>query len=317
MPKKNRKTKKKSAVLLNTEINIVDEGQSSLDVSDVIRKEKEIEARKAENPVIEIGVEVEAEETDEAEVVNAEANNFSVTEVASLRKVNSLAVAGRQGSINSNFSFFSDNNLTEKAELEDFDDHWNNENREITEAEYMMTVTERTTSSVTMETILSSETSQYPGDGNQVSSLRIEELLDSDLDEDQNSSTLQNTKDEDFLDDLKTEILDGDKIEDQGRRLKSTISWDNLVIKREMKIEFQNSTEADKTEPGEDKLSWKERLERMLEDKTALTEESLAGYFPHQNIFLHQEDGFGFISEQPTLSMTISREKPFNGKKKV
>ena len=60
MPKKNRKTKKKSAVLLPTEINIVDEGQSSLDVSDVIRKEKEIEARKAENPpVIEIGVEAE------------------------------------------------------------------------------------------------------------------------------------------------------------------------------------------------------------------------------------------------------------------
>ena len=121
MPKKNRKTKKKSAVLLNTEINIVDEGQSSLDVSDVIRKEKEIEARKAENPVIEIGVEAGEIE----EVVNAEANNFSVTEVASLRKVNSLAVAGRQGSINSNFSFFSDNNLTEKADLEDFDEHWN------------------------------------------------------------------------------------------------------------------------------------------------------------------------------------------------
>ena len=316
MPKKNRKTKKKSSVVLNTEINIVDEGQSSLDVSDVIRKEKDIEARKAENPVIEIGVEVEAEETEETEVVNAEANNFSVTEVASLRKANSLAVSGRQGSINSNFSFFSDNNLTEKAELEDFDDHWNTENREITEAEYMMTVTERTTGSLTMETILSSET--YPGDGNQVSSLRIEELLDSDLDEDhQNSSTLQITKDEDFLEDLKTEILDGDKIEDQGRRLKSTISWDNLVIKREMKIEFKNSTEADKTEPGEDKLSWKERLERMLEDKTALTEESLTGYFPHHNIFLHQEDGFGFVSDQPTLSMTISREKPFNGKKKV
>ena len=104
MPKKNRKTKKKSSVVLNTEINIVDEGQSSLDVSDVIRREKEIEAKKAENPVIEIGVEAE----EPGEVLNVEANNFSVTEVASLRKVDSLAVAGRQGSINSNFSFFSE-----------------------------------------------------------------------------------------------------------------------------------------------------------------------------------------------------------------
>ena len=311
MPKKNRKTKKKSAVLLNTEINIVDEGQSSLDVSDVIRKEKEIEARKAENPVIEIGVETgEAEEA--AEVVNAEANNFSVTEVASLRKVNSLAVAGRQGSINSNFSFFSDNNLTEKADLEDFDEHWNTENSSLL-------VTENVTEYVTVtETIVSSQTSAYTGDVTQESSLRIEELLDSDPDEDyQKSSTLQMTKEEDFLEDLKTEIIDGDKKEDgsdMDRRLKSTVSWDNLVIKREIKIGLQDS--ADKTEPGEDK-SWRERLERMLEHNTALTEDSLNHYFPGQNTFLHQEDGFGFVSDKPTLSMTISGKEPFFGNEKV
>ena len=51
MPKKNKKTKKKSAVLLHTEINIVEEGQSSLDVSDVVRQQTQAQA---ETPVIEI-----------------------------------------------------------------------------------------------------------------------------------------------------------------------------------------------------------------------------------------------------------------------
>ena len=300
MPKKNRKTKKKSAVLLPTEINIVDEGQSSLDVSDVIRKEKEIEARRSDNPVIEIGLEAEEAE----EVLNAEANNFSVTEVASLRKVDSLAVAGRQGSINSNFSFFSDNNLTEKAELEDFDEHWNTENTSLSQnlTEYTASLTERTT-------ILSSQTSHYTGDVSQVSSLRIEELHDSDLGEDD-----QMKKDEDFLEDLKTEILEGDKKEDpeMNRSLKSKVSWDSLVIKREIKIGLEDSVE-----PGENHKSWKERLQRMMEEKTALTEDCLTYYFPDQNIFLHKEDGFGFVSDKPTLSMTISRKDPFKGNKKV
>ena len=55
MPKKNRKTKKKSAVLLHTEINIVEEGQSSLDVSDVVRQQTQAQA---ETPVIEIQEEI-------------------------------------------------------------------------------------------------------------------------------------------------------------------------------------------------------------------------------------------------------------------
>ena len=299
MPKKNRKTKKKSSVVLNTEINIVDEGQSSLDVSDVTRREKEIEARKAENPVIEIGVEAE----ESGEVLNVEANNFSLTEVASLRKVDSLAVAGRQGSINSNFSFFSDNNLTEKAELEDFDEHWNTENTSLpireNVTEYVISYKESTTTSAS--------TNAIPG-----SALRIEELADSDLDEGyQNSSTLQMRKDEDFLEDLKTEILEGDKVEvnETDRRLKSKVSWESLVIKREITIGLQDSEV--------DVKSWREKLQKMLKDKRALTEDYLSYSFPGKNIFVHQEDGFGFVSDKPTLSMTISRNKPFTGKKKV
>ena len=99
MPKKNKKTKKKSAVLVNTEIKIVDEGQSSLDVSDVVRKQKQEEAETpdiTDNPVIQIGIEAKESESESSWVGNTEANNFSVTEVTDMRRVDSLAVAGRQ-----------------------------------------------------------------------------------------------------------------------------------------------------------------------------------------------------------------------------
>ena len=123
-------------------------------------------------------------------------------------------------------------------------------------------------------------------------------------------------KDEDFLEDLKTEILEGDKVEvnEKDRRLKSKVSWESLVIKREITIGLQDSeVGAENTDPEERR----ERLQKMLEDKRALTEDSLSCCFPGQNIFVHPEEGFGFVSDKPTLSMTISRSKPFHGETKV
>ena len=309
MPKKNRKNKKKSTVVLNTEINIVDEGQSSLDVSDVVRKQKE-ESAKSDNPVIEI-----RDEAPDNEVRNAEANNFSVSEVTSLRKFDSLAVSGRQESINSNFSFFSDNNLTEKDNLEDFEDErWNLARETVTHREIV----------TTQERFYAQSADITDG-----AELKIEEMLDSEVEEgvqivESVSPEMSSEEDNNFLGNLRTEILEESKSdpdeateEDQTtrRRSKSKLSWDNLVFKREIKIGFQASRES--REAGITHGSLRERLELMFENKISLTEETLSANFPAGEYFFDQEECFGFVSPVKSLTMQVPRGDPFQDRDKV
>ena len=109
MPKKGKKTKKKSTVVVKPEINIVEEGESSFDVTDVVRQKKAAAdaAQASFQPVqlpLEIGIESAEEITDANNVVlNKEANNFSIHEVTDMRTLNSLSVMRKQDSINSNF----------------------------------------------------------------------------------------------------------------------------------------------------------------------------------------------------------------------
>ena len=130
MPKKGKKTKKKSTVVVKPEINIVEEGESSFDVTDVVRQKKAAAAaaQASSQPPqlpLEIGIESAEEITDANNVLNNEANNFSIHEVTNMRTLNSLSVMRKQDSINSNFSYFSDNNLTARDDLEDIeDDHF-------------------------------------------------------------------------------------------------------------------------------------------------------------------------------------------------
>ena len=307
MPKKNRKNKKKSTVVLNTEINIVDEGQSSLDVSDVVRKQKEDDSAKPENPVIEI-----RDEAPDNEVRNAEANNFSVSEVTSLRKFDSLAVSGRQESINSNFSFFSDNNLTEKDNLEDFEDErWNLAKEAVTHQEIVTTQTRFYAQSADIT------------DGPE---LKIEEMLDSEMEEgvqivESVSPEMSSEEDNNFLGNLRTEILEESKsdpdeaTEDEQRttrRSKSKLSWDNLVFKREIKIGFQAEREVGITDS-----SLRERLELMFENKISLNEETLRAYFPAGEYFFDQEECFGFVSPVKSLTLHVPRGDPFQDRDKV
>merc|ERR1712079_137048 len=126
MPKKGKKTKKKSTVVVKPEINIVEEGESSFDVTDVVRQKKAAAAALASSQPpqlpLEIGIESAEEITDAKNVLNNEANNFSIHEVTDMRTLDSLSVMRKQDSINSNFSYFSDNNLTARDDLEDIED---------------------------------------------------------------------------------------------------------------------------------------------------------------------------------------------------
>ena len=120
MPKKGKKGKKKSVVVINPEITIVDEGESSLDVEDAVRQKK---IALQTQPSIEIAPEAQESRSESVESANAEMNSFTISEVTSMRKFDTLGVIGKKDSINSNFSFFSDNNLTATADLEEVEDH--------------------------------------------------------------------------------------------------------------------------------------------------------------------------------------------------
>ena len=120
MPKKGKKGKKKSVVVINPEITIVDEGESSLDVEDAIRQ-KNIALHT--QPSIEIASEAQESRSVSVDSANAEMNSFTISEVTSMRKFDTLGVIGKKDSINSNFSFFSDNNLTATADLEKVEAH--------------------------------------------------------------------------------------------------------------------------------------------------------------------------------------------------
>ena len=238
---------------------------------------------------------------------NAEANHFSVSEVSELRKFDSLAVSGRQESVNSNFSFFSDNNLTEKDDLEDFDEHWSLHREDVTQLER----------SVSTERSFHAQISDAP-DG---SSHLIEELLESHLDEEEPKSSFISTVESIVLEDGSEEDnnflgnLEESKRDSEDGRSNSKLSWDNLVLKREINIGFQESNEV--KESGESNSIWSEGFESLFEEgKIALTEENLSNFFPAANIFLGPDDSCGLVSPGKS-TVRVAREDPFKGEDKV
>ena len=76
MPKKGKKGKKKSVVVINPEITIVDEGESSLDVEDAIRQ-KNIALHT--QPSIEIASEAQESRSVSVDSANAEMNSFTIS----------------------------------------------------------------------------------------------------------------------------------------------------------------------------------------------------------------------------------------------
>ena len=293
MPKRGKKGKKKS-VVVNPEIKIVDEGQSSFAVEDAIRQKT---ASVRSQPPIEKASEAEESSNFPVEGENADMNSFTISEVTSMRKFDTLGVIGKKDSINSNFSFFSDNNLTATADLEEVEAH----HFEETKITFSHFAESRSTNLQSLKSF----------DGTETESLKIDEFEDKDQQngsnnllmlpqdfsmsfreenkniewheaeteritdkEDQTDSFLMELereisadsneteeKDEassfssiemdtgendNILNDIKTETIEDKSTNSQTiLERKTKVGWDNIQIKREIKIGFKEPVPGD------------------------------------------------------------------------
>ena len=326
MTKRGRRGKKKPSTVLKPEINIVDEGESSFDVSEVTRQKKAAAAaaKAVSLPSVEVGVEA-VEENVTKSVTVTEANNFTIKEVTAMRKFDSLSVIGKQESINSNFSFFSDNNLTEREDLEDIDQYHHHFVQKDTN--FHSYVSEETTfnSSVNQADIVLKDVSLEEQD------LQIEELEDEDLSAEKTKGAVafsKDTKEENvkvleietsssessesasevsikeleenekidwssseierftdqtgeadaFLQELHEEINKTEKEVTIKEKKTSKLGWDNLIFKKEIKLEFKASPTPEGL--SDQSASWRSKFENILKVERELNEETLSFHFP-------------------------------------
>lgn len=313
MPKKGKKGKKKSVVVITPEITIVDEGESSLDVEDAIRQKK---IALQTQPSIEIASEAQESRSVSMESANAEMNNFTISEVTSMKKFDTLGVIGKKNSINSNFSFFSDNNLTATADLEEVEAHHfeetkitfrhfaesratnlqslesfdEEENLKIEELEeqkiqnrgtnLLMPPQDDTIHIEREENIewTESERERITGQEDQTDSflMEIEKEVSEDSDQTevnrseesrfQSFSSMESGEKDKFLNEIKKEMFG------ENSQRKTIISWNNIQIKREIKLGFK--------EP----MSDGQRKEKILIRTTELKENLIK----HLENYLHQ-----------------------------
>ena len=328
MTKRGRRGKKKPSTVLKPEINIVDEGESSFDVSEVTRQKKAAAAaaKAVSLPSVEVGVEaVEEFENVTKSVTVTEANNFTIKEVTAMRKFDSLSVIGKQESINSNFSFFSDNNLTEREDLEDIDQYHHHFVQKDTKFH----------SYVSEETTFNSSVNQADYDLKDVrleeQDLQIEELEDEDLSVEKTKGEVtfsKDTKEENvkvleietsssessesasevsikeleenekidwssseierftdqtgeadaFLQELHEEINKTEKEVTIKEKKTSKLGWDNLIFRKEIKVEFKASSTPDGL--SDQSASWRSKIENILKVERELNEETLSFHFP-------------------------------------
>ena len=274
MPKKTKKGGKKKSTVVKPEINIVDEGQSSFDLTEVERAKKKAAeqalaapppAPVVPQPVIDIAEEAEEviKHDIDDEGVHTETNNFSISEVTKMRKMDSLAVIGKQSSINSNFSFFSDNNLTERDDLEDIEQHHLTQ-RNTVYSSYMSEQSVTTVSctfntSVSRDTLDSLEHTEEPG-------VVIEELED-DNHEQQTARRVQFNSTNNLENKIQWSTTDSERFTDQYEEPDGFL--DNL--KDEIKLVESNVeiTEVKKTEEKNDDITTE--MSNALKDKIEIT----------------------------------------------
>ena len=300
-------------MVINPEIKIVDEGESSLDVQDAIRQKK---IALQTQPSIEIALEAEEANSVSKEAENTEVNSFTISEVTSMRKmrnVDTLGVLGKKDSINSNFSFFSDNDLTATADLEEVEAHQFEETKitfshfaesratnlqslesfdedeslkteELEEAEIqnggsnlLMPPQEETTNIVTEESGYiqwqEAEKERITDQEDQVDSFLMD--LEREVSEEsgqaevheaytpryQNFSSMESGEKDNFLNEIKEEVM-----EDKSQR-KTKISWNNIQIKREIKIGFKQRPEGHSEEKIPVEIDLKENLIKHFGDE--------------------------------------------------
>ena len=271
MPKKGKKTKKKSTVVVKPEINIVEEGESSFDVTDVVRQKKAAAAALASSQPpqlpLEIGIESAEEITDANNVLNNEANNFSIHEVTDMRTLDSLSVMRKQDSINSNFSYFSDNNLTARDDLEDIeDDHFQESTLTSEETSKLADVeTETENKNHEIEEILSEKYEKEQTVCFKEESVHEEQetkIIWSQTDE--KRFTDEDETPDGFLDGLKEEL----SVQDIKGSTEEVISWSNIETERftgqseerdsfleNLKVEMDVAHEEKQENFGEKKIS--------------------------------------------------------------
>ena len=327
MPKKNKKGKKKSTII-KPEIHIV-EGESSFDVSDIERKKKETSLA---HPISAVeAVEVEVDEVDDA--TNSHVNSFTISEVTQMRKFDSLAVIGKQGSINSNFSFFSDNNLTEREELETVESH-HLVQRQTTFSSISSFATPKTIEESTSQGVIdlgeklmieeldlsdaeieNDEPNHHVKFEAEVGVNVINSSSSSDEDdiiiehnhseearikwtsEDSDRFTDQTGAIDDFLENLHEEIEKSNNnpvSEKPLEKTKSKLGWDNIFIKKEVKLEFKNSEEYISTNSEFD--VWRSKIQKGGIE--LLSQESLDYHFSSKDgsRFVDLNEGVGFLS---------------------
>ena len=309
MPKKGKRGKKKS-VVINPEIKIVDEGESSLDVEDAIRQKK---IALQSQPSIEIASEAQESRSVSEENVNTEMNSFTISEVTSMRKVDTLGIIGKKDSINSNFSFFSDNNLTATADLEEVEAHHFEETK-ITFSHFAESRDTRLqslesfdeTESLKIEEIEEQEIQNggsnllLPPQDDTVNIVKEEERniewqearteritdqedqtdgflmeIQREVSEDsgpaeaneseestfQSFNSMEAGETDSFLNEIKKEV-----IEEKSQK-KRKISWNNIQIKREIKLGYKQRQEGQKQEKVLIGTMFKENIIKHLESK--------------------------------------------------
>ena len=327
MPKKNKKGKKKSTII-KPEIHIV-EGESSFDVSDMERKKKETSLA---HPISAVeAVEIEVDEVDDA--TNSHVNSFTISEVTQMRKFDSLAVIGKQGSINSNFSFFSDNNLTEREELETVESH-HLVQRQTTFSSISSFATPKTIEESTSQGVIDlgeklmieeldlsdaeiendvpnhhvkfeaevgvnviNSSSSSDEDDIIIEHNHSEEARIKWTSEDSDRFTDQTGAIDDFLENLHEEIENSSNnpvSEKPLEKTKSKLGWDNIFIKKEVKLEFKNSEEYISTDSEFD--VWRSKIQKGGIE--LLSQESLDYHFSSKDgsRFVDLNEGVGFLS---------------------
>ena len=327
MPKKNKKGKKKSTII-KPEIHIV-EGESSFDVSDMERKKKETSLA---HPISAVeAVEIEVDEVDDA--TNSHVNSFTISEVTQMRKFDSLAVIGKQGSINSNFSFFSDNNLTEREELETVESH-HLVQRQTTFSSISSFATPKTIEESTSQGVIDlgeklmieeldlsdaeiendvpnhhvkfeaevgvnviNSSSSSDEDDIIIEHNHSEEARIKWTSEDSDRFTDQTGAIDDFLENLHEEIEKSNNnpvSEKPLEKTKSKLGWDNIFIKKEVKLEFKNSEEYISTDSEFD--VWRSKIQKGGIE--LLSQESLDYHFSSKDgsRFVDLNEGVGFLS---------------------
>lgn len=256
-------------------------------------------------------------------------------------------------SVNSSFSYFSDNNLAEKGDLS------------LTETQEACSQAQSSVSSNFQEGIVSNEsensvtqtiktvvTSTKKISNRQLSSSKYEnntaEAIEANEEHQsftiRSASITQNIEsgevkkrqhvsqepgddDDIFLEELKQEIIekreeietpkhkDTENDQDNKKLTKRNSGWDNIFIKKEIKLELKKPEIVQGSTSSESEDLWKEQLKEIKRKGETFEERTLHEYFEQvQTKVFNSEMGYGYVSEnvqQPKVKVVLKGNSPF------